>query len=144
MKTCALCEAQRELVLWRDRSCRIILAGDADHPAFCRVIWSSHVGEMTDLTSRQRQHLLAVVFTLERALRSLMAPRKINLASLGNQVPHLHWHVIPRFADDAHFPAPIWSPRRRRGVPHAVDVEQLASILSAAFARRRRPRMRRA
>lgn len=144
MKTCALCAAQRELVLWRDRSCRIILAGDRDHPAFCRVIWSRHVSEMTDLTSRQRQHLLTVVFTLERVLRSMMAPIKINLASLGNQVPHLHWHVIPRFTDDAHFPAPVWSPRRRRGVPHGVDVAQLADRLSAAFARTRRPHLRRA
>ena len=143
MKTCMLCETQREPVLWRDRSCRIILARDPDHPAFCRVIWSRHVVEMTDLNPRQRQHLLTVVFTLERVLRSLMAPVKINLASLGNQVPHLHWHVIPRFADDAHFPAPIWSPRRRHGVPHAVDVEQLAGTLSAAFARTRRPRIRR-
>jgi diadenosine tetraphosphate (Ap4A) HIT family hydrolase len=31
------------------------------------------------------------------------------VASLGNVVPHLHWHVIPRYADDAHFPAPVWA-----------------------------------
>ena len=37
----------------------------------------------------------------------------MNLASLGNQVPHVHWHVIPRFSNDAHFPLPIWAPRQR-------------------------------
>ena len=38
-----------------------------------------------------------------------MQPLKVNVASLGNVVPHLHWHVIPRYADDAHFPAPVWA-----------------------------------
>ena len=51
-------------------------------------------------------------------LRTVLAPDKINLASLGNVVPHLHWHVIPRFADDAHFPAPVWAARARDGVAH--------------------------
>ncbi|MEI4902545.1 HIT domain-containing protein, partial [Klebsiella pneumoniae] len=54
------------------------------------------------------------------ALRSLYSPDKVNLASLGNVVPHLHWHVIARFRDDAHFPDPIWSVPRREGVPRAV------------------------
>jgi hypothetical protein len=38
-----------------------------------------------------------------------MGPGKVNVASLGNMTPHLHWHVIPRFADDAHFPNPVWT-----------------------------------
>jgi diadenosine tetraphosphate (Ap4A) HIT family hydrolase len=37
----------------------------------------------------------------------------VNLASLGNVVPHLHWHVIARFADDKHFPQPIWGQAQR-------------------------------
>jgi diadenosine tetraphosphate (Ap4A) HIT family hydrolase len=64
---------------------------------------------------------MRVVFAVEAALRGLMRPDKINLASLGNLVPHLHWHVIPRFGDDPHFPAPIWAAPRRgepgRGAP---------------------------
>jgi diadenosine tetraphosphate (Ap4A) HIT family hydrolase len=42
-----------------------------------------------------------------------MQPKKINLAALGNQVPHIHWHVIPRFEDDAFFPGSAWSNRLR-------------------------------
>jgi len=42
-------------------------------------------------------------------------PDKINLASLGNQVPHLHWHVIPRFKDDPHWPFAIWGRQVREG-----------------------------
>jgi len=52
---------------------------------------------------------------VEAVLRELLAPEKINLASFGNVVPHLHWHVIPRFSDDPHFPNSVWSARVRDG-----------------------------
>jgi diadenosine tetraphosphate (Ap4A) HIT family hydrolase len=42
----------------------------------------------------------------------------MNLASLGNMTPHVHWHVIPRFEDDRHYPGPIWAaPKRAAAVP---------------------------
>lgn len=88
-----------------------------DYPGFCRVIWRAHVREMSDLAGAQRRHLMALVFATESALRLLYAPDKINLASLGNLVPHLHWHVIPRFVDDPHFPRPIWSATPLQPVP---------------------------
>ena len=69
----------------------------------------------------------------ERVLRAELAPDKINLATLGNQVPHLHWHVIPRFADDAHFPDPVWAARRRAGVAHGVDERRMIERLRAAL-----------
>ena len=70
---------------------------------------------MTDLSSVERRHLMAVVFATESALRRHYRPQKINLASLGNVVPHVHWHVIPRYIDDRHFPASIWSEPKRDG-----------------------------
>ncbi|MGH6609869.1 MAG: HIT family protein, partial [Burkholderiaceae bacterium] len=47
------------------------------------------------------------------AQREVLQPTKMNLASLGNMTPHLHWHVIPRFADDLHFPRPVWGAPQR-------------------------------
>jgi len=72
---------------------------------------------MSDLGGADRRHMMALVFATESALRRLYAPEKINLASLGNLVPHLHWHVIPRFIDDPHFPAPIWSGAKLQRIP---------------------------
>jgi diadenosine tetraphosphate (Ap4A) HIT family hydrolase len=112
---CPLCVAEQEILIWRDGSCRVILIDDADYPGFCRVVWHEHVAEMTDLTPTEQRHLLNVVLATEAALRQLMRPDKINLASLGNVVAHLHWHVIPRFGDDAHFPQPIWANPQRTG-----------------------------
>jgi diadenosine tetraphosphate (Ap4A) HIT family hydrolase len=63
-----------------------------------------------------------------------MQPDKMNLASLGNMTPHVHWHVVPRFRDDRHYPNPIWAaPRRERGPAH-VERERRAANLSAAIA----------
>ena len=63
---------------------------------------------MTDLAVTERQRLLHVLCALEKVLRDLLIPDKINLASLGKVTPHLHWHVIPRYQDDPHFPNPVW------------------------------------
>ncbi len=134
MAECPICSAQNEEILWQNPQLRVIAVhNESNAPAFCRVIWQAHVREMTDLDPAEQQHLLRVVLTVERVLRAELAPDKINLATLGNQVPHLHWHVIPRFADDAHFPDPVWAERRRPGVPRRVDKKRLIEGLRAAL-----------
>jgi len=130
MTDCPLCATRDETILWFDHQVRVILVDDADYPGFCRVIWNDHVSEMTDLAEDERFHVLRVVLGVEAVLRLLLRPDKINLASLGNQVPHLHWHVIPRFADDAHFPDPVWATRRRPGRPHPAAMGQLREGLT--------------
>lgn len=114
---CVLCHETSGIVLWQDEFCRVILAKEADYPGLCRVILNRHAKEMTDLSPAEQTRLFLVVMAAEAALREVMAPDKINLASLGNVVPHLHWHVIPRYADDKHFPEPIWGPARRDAAP---------------------------
>lgn len=111
--TCEYCLEAGGEVLWQDGECRVVLAPEPDFPGFCRVIWQRHVKEMSDLAPDAQDRLMKIVFTVERNLREMMSPEKINLASLGNMTPHLHWHVIPRFADDSHFPAPVWAAARR-------------------------------
>ncbi|RQO34842.1 HIT family protein [Herminiimonas sp. KBW02] len=114
MAACELCEEGGGEVLFRNEQLRIVLVDDAQYPGFCRVIWNAHVAEMTDLQPEQRSVLMRTVCQVETALREVMQPEKINLASLGNMVPHLHWHLIPRFSDDAHFPSPVWAAVQRQ------------------------------
>ena len=130
--SCELCVTTGEILLWSGPHCRVILVDDADYPGFCRIIWNNHIKEMTDLTVEMRAELMKIVFAVESAVREVIQPEKINLASLGNMVPHLHWHVIPRFADDKHFPNPIWAaPLRNTRVSIARDIRTRlsASIL---------------
>lgn len=112
---CGLCNPLGETPLWQDPFCRVIWVDEAAYPGFCRVILNAHVKEMTDLPDTDRQRLMAVVFAVEGAVREVCRPDKVNLASLGNVVPHLHWHVIPRWAADRCFPDPVWAAARRPG-----------------------------
>ena len=118
--------------MYDDGRCRVVIA-DEPFRGFCRVVWNAHVREMTDLAPSERHHLMNIVFATEQALRALLSPHKINLASLGNVVPHLHWHVIPRFEDDSHFPNPVWGEAKRDSARHAVP-ENFAAALEARLA----------
>lgn len=128
MTDCPLCACSDEAVLWRDGFCRVIWVDDARYPGFCRVILNAHVREMTDLPAEQRRRLMEVVFAVETAVRESVRPDKINLASLGNVVPHVHWHVIPRWVDDVNFPEPIWASAQRAAMPRAMETDLKARI----------------
>jgi diadenosine tetraphosphate (Ap4A) HIT family hydrolase len=106
---CPLCEGFGGELIARDDRLRVVLIDEPLHPGFLRVIWHDHVAEMGELSRAERDHVMAVVFETEAVLRTVLSPDKINLASLGNAVPHLHWHVIARWHDDAQFPASVWS-----------------------------------
>lgn len=131
---CPLCALPPAQIVWDDGRCCVIRVDDAAHPGFCRVVWKEHVAEMTDLLPADRRHLLEVVMATETALRALLHPDKINLASFGNMVPHLHWHVIPRYRDDRHFPESVWGPTQREGRVHpGADPVALARAIDTAM-----------
>ena len=132
---CPICAAQNEEILLQTPNLRVIAVhNEANAPAFCRVIWQHHVAEMTDLQPAERAELMDAVYKVEAVMRQVLQPEKINLASLGNVVPHLHWHVIARFKDDACFPAPIWAAATRQAVFRLPEnwSNQVKHILNAA------------
>ncbi|WP_028357551.1 HIT family protein [Brackiella oedipodis] len=106
---CTLCEEAPEGLIWENAQVQVLNALDQDYPAYTRVVWKAHQKEMTDLSPEEQQQLMQVVFTVERVQRDIFKPLKVNLAELGNYVPHLHWHIIPRFENDRHYPNPIWA-----------------------------------
>jgi len=137
---CELCELSAPTVVDNDKFA-VILVDDANYPGFARVIWKDHVREVSDLADEERLLLNDAVWKLELAVREVMQPLKVNVASLGNVVPHLHWHVIPRYADDAHFPAPVWAQAQRTTdeavlVARRALVPQLAEAIACRFASR--------
>jgi diadenosine tetraphosphate (Ap4A) HIT family hydrolase len=131
LSACDLCTTDGGTLILRTDELRIVAVDDADYPGFMRVVWNAHVAEMTELTAPQIARLMGTVLAVEDALRAVLAPHKINLASLGNLTPHLHWHVIPRFADDAHFPQPIWGTRQR--TPETGDLAARRARLPQLF-----------
>lgn len=141
---CELCETEGGRLVLSNEFLRVVLVDEPDFPGFARVIWNDHVREMSDLAAGQQQRLMQAVFAVERAQRAVLAPAKVNLASLGNVTPHLHWHVIPRFADDSHFPQPIWGSRLRYRSEHALgsgraQLDRLRRRIAEEVARVRLP-----
>lgn len=118
---------------------RVIHVDEAGFPAFYRVVWTAHVAEFSDLSEEARVDCMRVVVAVERALRDALAPAKMNVATLGNMVPHLHWHVIARFDWDSHFPSPVWAEARRardtvreQGVQARLPVAESAMLAALA------------
>ncbi len=131
---CELCVTDGGLLVVRTLKLRVIRVPDADYPGFYRVIWNDHAAEFTDLPTADRVYLMEVLAKVESLVREHLQPTKVNLASLGNVVPHLHWHVIARFADDKHFPQPIWgSAQREVSAPYWDGVRAELPLLDTAI-----------
>lgn len=132
---CVLCREAGGLPVWQGAQLRVIRAQEEGFPAFYRVIWTAHAAELSDLSEADRNTCMAVVAAVERVLRTQLQPTKINLAALGNMVPHLHWHVIARHDWDSHFPAPVWAnPLRARDLAHEAQLQDALAACDAAIA----------
>ena len=116
-------------LVWRDARLAVVLVDEPGYPGFTRVVWHEHVREMTDLAPQDRDHVMRAVWAVEQAQRATMSPHKVNLASFGNMTPHVHWHVIPRYTDDAHFPNPTWGAKQREH--DEVQIAARAALLPA-------------
>ena len=135
---CALlADAASGALVWRDAQLAVVLVDEPGFPGFCRVLWHAHVKEMSDLTAAERNRVMDVVWQVELAQREVLRPEKINLASFGNMTPHVHWHVIPRYLDDTHFPQSSFAAAQRAAAPDALAARAaLLPQLRAAIVQR--------
>ena len=129
---CPLCAGEGGELLHRSPSWRLVLPDEPDWPGLVRIIWNEHVAELSDLSEREAQALMAVMRQVERVLRDTLSPDKVNVASLGNQVPHLHIHIVPRWRDDLTFPGSIWT----RPEADLSEQSSASDRAAAAIARR--------
>ncbi len=108
MPHCSLCDLTSDSIIVKNNLFRIVLVNDADYPGFLRLILNSHIKEMSDLSEANAYQIFKALYNTESIVKKIFAPDKMNLASLGNVVPHVHWHIIPRYKNDKHYPNPIW------------------------------------
>lgn len=87
----------------------VTLNRDQFFPGYVLLFTREHVTELFHLRPRMRGELMEEVNRVAQALQSVFQPDKINYELLGNMVPHMHWHLVPRFATDPLWPRPIWS-----------------------------------
>lgn len=128
---CPLCTQDGGVLLWANGDMRVVHVPDPQHPGYTRVIWNRHVAEMTQLSPQHRDALMQAVWTVEQAQRHTLQPDKVNLAQFGNMVPHLHWHVIPRWSCDPRFPDAVWAPPPPRSAEREAAWQALAIRIQA-------------
>ena len=126
---CPLCDAPGGRVVVQTPRWRLVHADEAGFPAFYRLVWQEHVREFSQLAPAERQECMETLVAIEQAMLGQLRPAKVNLASLGNAVPHLHWHVIARFEQDSHFPGAVWAQPQR--APDAELLRRLSAALPA-------------
>jgi len=119
--TCAICNSNEGEIIWTDNTLRVVLLDHPEYKGYCRVELINHQKEMTDLDESLQFNIMRCVFKVEEILRKIFNPDKINLASLGNKTPHIHWHIIPRFKEDPHFPNSHWGEKLREGLHQAIS-----------------------
>lgn len=87
----------------------VILNRDQFFPGYTLLFTKNHVTELFHLDKTIRGELTEEISHVAEALFNVFQPSKINYELLGNMVPHMHWHLVPRFSSEALWPRPIWS-----------------------------------
>ncbi len=75
---------------------------------YCVLVTKEHFKEMTDIPDAARAELFSEMMKAHIAIQKVFNPKKMNMCSLGNVVPHVHWHFFPRYAEDQNFTNPPW------------------------------------
>jgi diadenosine tetraphosphate (Ap4A) HIT family hydrolase len=87
----------------------VILNRDQYFPGYTLLFTKNHVTELFHLDSDMRTGLMEELSSVAEALYTIYTPAKINYELLGNMVPHIHWHIVPRFTSEPLWPRPIWA-----------------------------------
>ena len=69
--------------------------------------------EMSEVPSEIRFQIFELLDLIEVEMLNYFNPKKINIASFGNYMPHVHWHIMARFEEDSYFPEPMWGTKQR-------------------------------
>ncbi len=77
--------------------------------------------EMSEVPKHIRTEIYDVLDIIEKEMLSYYKPTKINIASFGNYMPHVHWHIMARFEDDSCYPEPMWGAKQRNADLHLPD-----------------------
>lgn len=113
--------------------CYVLLNRDQFFTGYSFVFAKAHVTELFHLDVTTRQGIIEEVNAVAAALHRTFTPTKINYELLGNMVPHMHWHLVPRFSDDPLWPRPIWSEAHAELYLSEAEYEERIALIRAAL-----------
>jgi diadenosine tetraphosphate (Ap4A) HIT family hydrolase len=108
----------------------VILAADQAHRGYTLVVSRTHATELFQLAPDEAMRYLGDMVDVARAIDAALRPRKLNYELLGNTVPHLHWHLIPRYADDPNPLRPVWEQPLPPRIASASEQAETATAIA--------------
>lgn len=78
-----------------------------------KIFTLKEVREFSQCQREEKEEILRVLDICEKEMLEYFKPTKINIASFGNYVPHVHFHIMARFKEDSFFPEPMWGEKQR-------------------------------
>lgn len=81
-----------------------------------KVFTNEPLKEFSDCSIELKLEILRVLDIIEKEMIEYFKPEKINIASFGNYVPHVHFHIMARFKDDSYYPEPMWGEQQRDAI----------------------------
>lgn len=113
---------------------RAFLHEDQFFPGYVLLVLRRHVTELYDLPVPERATLMEEVSRVAQALAQVFRPVKMNYELLGNLVPHIHWHLVPRLATDPALHSPIWTVEHQAVAPPPVAARDRIESIRRALA----------
>jgi diadenosine tetraphosphate (Ap4A) HIT family hydrolase len=95
-------------LVWQFPHSVALLGRSQYYAGYCLLVARRHATELSRLSDLERRAYLDEMCLLARAIEECFRPKKLNYELLGNQVPHLHWHLFPRYEHDPDHLRPVW------------------------------------
>lgn len=92
--------------------------------------------EFSQCSYEERMMIFDCLDVIEKEMIAYFKPEKINIASFGNMLPQVHWHIMARFINDSYFPEPMWGAKQREGDVKVAPMEPFIENLKAVLASR--------
>ncbi|WP_419764608.1 MAG: HIT family protein [Arcobacter sp.] len=94
-----------------------------------KIFTQKDIKEFSQCNNETKIEILRALDIIEKEMLSYFNPQKINIASFGNYVPHVHFHIMARFKEDSYFPEPMWGNKQRESSLVLADANEFYKIV---------------
>ena len=98
-----------------------------------KIFTNESIKEFSHCNDETKKEIWKYLDIIEKEMLNYFKPDKINIASFGNYVPHVHFHIMARFKEDSYFPEPMWGKKQREANLNLPSFEEFYEILKKKF-----------
>ena len=98
-----------------------------------KIFTNKNIKEFSQCNNKTKQEIWKYLDIIEKEMLEYFKPTKINIASFGNYVPHVHFHIMARFETDSYFPEPMWGKKQREGKSNLISFDKFYEDIKKRF-----------